>query len=157
MQQVAGAGFESTDPTVISMILSQLKGLQDADHQELQGEQDTVLRSILMQMGLAPGAPSAEAGMAEGADELTVPSDPTKPVSEDEYAELQGAEQQVPDEVLAALLGGGGAQQMPMPIGLEGEEAMMGLSPDAYAASEASTGLEHLSDEELMALLGGAA
>lgn len=155
MQQVAGAGFESTDPTIISMILGQLKGLQDADHQELQGEQDTVLRSILMQMGLAPGAPSAEAGMAEGADELTVPSDPTKPVPEEEYAESQSA-QQVPDEVLAALLGGG-SQQMPMPMGLEGEEAMMGLSPDAYAASEASTGLEHLSDEELMALLGGAA
>lgn len=147
--------FESTDPSVISMIVGQLKGLQQQDHAELQSEQDSVLRMLLMQMGLAPGAPSAQAGAAEGADEYVVPVDDTMPIPEEEF---QGGAGEIPDEVLAALMGAGGAAAMPIQeAGLGGEEALMGLPPEAYAEGEASTGLEHLSDEELMALLGGMA
>lgn len=57
--------FASTDPSVIAQILSMLEGLQQSDHAQLGKQQDEVLASVLMQLGIL-GAPDTGAGFAEG-------------------------------------------------------------------------------------------
>lgn len=105
-------GMDSVNPDIISMILEQLQAIRSQDHESLELEQDDVLRELMAQFGLL-GVPTAEAGMSEGADELTVPSQGAMAGGMEGFpmeAMLGGAG--VPqggpseDDILAMLLGG---------------------------------------------------
>lgn len=70
----APAGFPSTDPSVIAQIMQMLGGLQMQDQASLKGQQDAVLMQVLQAMGIG-GAPTPDAGFAEGGDAMAMPED----------------------------------------------------------------------------------
>ncbi len=81
MGMEAGASpFPSTDPGVISEILSMLMGMREQDHASLEMQQDEVLMGILQAMGI--GGVDPMSGFAEGGmppmpmDEQMPPSTP---------------------------------------------------------------------------------